>query len=29
MKKLFVKTSWDNKTQRVVTRMWTKITTGQ
>lgn len=29
MKKLFVKTSWDNKTQRVVTRLWTKITTGQ
>jgi putrescine transport system substrate-binding protein len=29
LKKLYVKTTWDNKTQRVVTRMWTKIVTGQ
>ena len=29
LKKLFVKTAWDNKTQRLVTRMWTKIVTGQ
>jgi len=28
-KKLYVKTAWDNKTQRIVTRMWTRITTGQ
>lgn len=29
LKKLFVHLTWDNKTQRVATRMWTKITTGQ
>ena len=29
MKRLFVKTSYDNKTQRVVTREWTKIVTGK
>ncbi|MFN0219226.1 MAG: polyamine ABC transporter substrate-binding protein [Hyphomicrobium sp.] len=29
LKKLYVKKTWDNKTQRLVTRMWTKITTGQ
>jgi putrescine transport system substrate-binding protein len=29
LKKLYVKTTWDNKTQRLVTRMWTRITTGQ
>jgi putrescine transport system substrate-binding protein len=29
MKKLYVHTAWDNKTQRFVTRMWTRITTGQ
>ncbi|MET1047766.1 MAG: polyamine ABC transporter substrate-binding protein [Hyphomicrobium sp.] len=29
LKKLFVHLTWDNKTQRTVTRMWTKITTGQ
>ena len=29
MKKLYVKTPWDNKTQRVVTRMWTRIVTGK
>jgi len=28
LKKLYVKTTWDNKTQRLVTRMWTKIVTG-
>jgi len=29
LKKLYVKTTWDNKTQRLVTRMWTRIVTGQ
>lgn len=29
LKKLFVHLTWDNKTQRAATRMWTKITTGQ
>ena len=29
MKRLFVKTSYDNKTQRIVTREWTKIITGK
>jgi putrescine transport system substrate-binding protein len=29
MKRLFVKTSYDPKTQRVVTRTWTKVVTGQ
>lgn len=29
MKKLFVPTPYDTKTQRVVTRAWTKIVTGQ
>jgi putrescine transport system substrate-binding protein len=29
LKKLFVHKTWDDKTQRVATRMWTKITTGQ
>jgi putrescine transport system substrate-binding protein len=29
LKKLYVKTTWDNKTQRLVTRMWTRITTGE
>ena len=29
LKKLYVKTTWDNKTQRLVTRMWTKVVTGQ
>lgn len=29
MKRLFVKTAYDAKTQRVVTREWTKIVTGQ
>jgi putrescine transport system substrate-binding protein len=29
LKKLFVHLTWDNKTQRTVTRMWTKVTTGQ
>lgn len=29
LKKLYVKTAWDNKTQRTVTRMWTKIVTGK
>ncbi|MDX2307245.1 MAG: polyamine ABC transporter substrate-binding protein [Hyphomicrobium sp.] len=29
MKKLYVKTAWDDKTQRLVTRMWTRIKTGQ
>ncbi len=29
LKKLYVKTAWDNKTQRSVTRMWTKIVTGK
>jgi putrescine transport system substrate-binding protein len=29
LKKLFVHTAWDNKTQRLVTRMWTRIVTGQ
>ncbi|MEZ5899043.1 MAG: polyamine ABC transporter substrate-binding protein [Hyphomicrobiaceae bacterium] len=29
MKRLFVKTAYDAKTQRVVTRLWTKVVTGQ
>jgi len=29
MKRLFVKTSYDPKTQRVVTRTWTKVVTGE
>ncbi|MBN9289714.1 MAG: polyamine ABC transporter substrate-binding protein [Hyphomicrobium denitrificans] len=29
MKRLFVKTAYDPKTQRVVTRTWTKVVTGQ
>ncbi len=29
LKKLYVKTAWDAKTQRTVTRMWTKVVTGQ
>ena len=29
LKKLYVKTPYDPKTQRVVTRAWTKIVTGQ
>ncbi len=29
MKRLFVKTSYDTKTQRVVTRAWTKVVTGK
>lgn len=29
LKRLFVKTAYDAKTQRVVTRIWTKIVTGQ
>jgi putrescine transport system substrate-binding protein len=29
LKKLYVKTAWDNKTQRNVTRMWTKLVTGK
>jgi putrescine transport system substrate-binding protein len=29
MKRLFVKTSYDAKTQRVVTRLWTKVVTGK
>lgn len=29
MKKLYVKVAWDNKTQRLVTRAWTKIVTGK
>jgi putrescine transport system substrate-binding protein len=29
MGRLFVKTSYDSKTQRVVTRIWTKIVTGK
>jgi putrescine transport system substrate-binding protein len=29
LKKLFVKTAWDAKTQRYVTRAWTKILTGK
>jgi putrescine transport system substrate-binding protein len=29
LKKLFVHKAFDNKTQRLVTRMWTQITTGQ
>ena len=29
LKKLFVPTPYDTKTQRVVTRAWTKIVTGQ
>lgn len=29
LKKLFVKTSYDAKTQRTVTRMWTKVVTGK
>jgi len=29
LKKLFVHLTWDNKVQRVATRTWTKITTGQ
>ena len=29
MKKLFVKLPYDPKTQRIVTRLWTKIVTGQ
>jgi putrescine transport system substrate-binding protein len=29
LKKLYVKTAWDNKTQRTVTRMWTKLVTGK
>lgn len=29
LKRLFVKKSYDAKTQRVVTRVWTKVTTGQ
>jgi putrescine transport system substrate-binding protein len=29
MKRLFVKTAYDPKTQRVVTRTWTKVITGQ
>ena len=29
MKKLYVKAAWDNATQRIVTRMWTRIVTGQ
>jgi putrescine transport system substrate-binding protein len=29
LKKLYVKTTWDNKTQRLVTRMWTRVVTGQ
>lgn len=29
LKRLFVHRTWDNKTQRIITRMWTKITTGQ
>ncbi len=29
LKKLFVKTAWDNKTQRLVTRAWTNIKKGE
>jgi len=29
MKRLFVKTAYDAKTQRVVTRLWTKVVTGK
>lgn len=29
MKRLFVKTAYDPKTQRIVTRAWTKVVTGQ
>lgn len=29
MKRLFVKTAYDPKTQRIVTRTWTKVVTGQ
>ena len=29
LKKLYVKKAWDNKTQRSVTRLWTKIVTGK
>jgi putrescine transport system substrate-binding protein len=29
LKKLYVKKAWDDKTQRLVTRMWTKVVTGQ
>ena len=29
LKKLYVKKAWDNKTQRTVTRLWTKIVTGK
>lgn len=29
LKKLYVKTAWDAKTQRSVTRMWTKMVTGK
>jgi len=29
LKRLFVKTSYDAKTQRIVTRTWTKVVTGQ
>ena len=29
LKKLFVKTSYDAKTQRTVTRLWTKVVTGK
>ncbi|MGQ0457029.1 MAG: polyamine ABC transporter substrate-binding protein [Hyphomicrobium sp.] len=29
LKRLFVKKAYDQKTQRVVTRIWTKVTTGQ
>ena len=29
LKKLYVKKAWDNKTQRSVTRMWTKVVTGK
>ncbi len=29
LKKLFVKTSYDAKTQRIVTRLWTKVVTGK
>jgi putrescine transport system substrate-binding protein len=27
--KLYTLTPWDSKTQRVATRLWTKVTTGQ
>ncbi len=29
LKRLFVKRAYDQKTQRIVTRLWTKVTTGQ